>query len=58
MTAAIVAIGFLAWVLVGLVVVEACRIWRFWYLPSPNLVVAILWPVVLLSALISKGRDQ
>lgn len=53
----IVILGFLAWMLVGLIVVETCRIWRVWYLPSPDLFASFLWPLVLVLAIMN-GPDQ
>lgn len=55
--AEIIVLGFGAWMIVGLVVVEACRLWRVWYLPSPDLFASLLWPLVLVLAL-KNGPDQ
>lgn len=47
---------FMAWIIVGLLVVETCRIWRMWWLSATFLTV-LLWPLVLLHA-ITKGKPH
>lgn len=48
---------FVGWMLVGLVVVESCRIWRVWWLNPLSLSQTLLWPLVLAFTVIN-GPDQ
>lgn len=45
-----------AWMIVGLIVVETCRLWRCWWLKA-DIVTTIFWPLVLFLT-IRNGPDQ
>jgi hypothetical protein len=53
----IALLAFVAWMLVGSVVVETCRIWRVWWLDPLSFSQTLLWPLVLAFTVIN-GPDQ
>ena len=57
MSGLLIGIGLLVWMLVGLVVVEACRLWRTWWVDPTNLIQIALWPLILFFA-VKNGADQ
>ena len=46
---------FAAWMIVGAIVVESCRIWRAWWL-DVSFDTMLLWPLILLLTVM--GEDQ
>ena len=52
-----IMLGFCAWMLVGWVVVEACRRLRPWWRAPVDVVAVLIWPVVLFYTL-KEGPDQ
>lgn len=56
MSAPLVLICLGCWVVVGLIVVESCRVWRAWWLRVDLFSVA-LWPLILFFT-IANGPDQ
>ena len=45
------------WLLVGMIVVEACRLWRAWWIDPLDLPTILFWPLVLFLT-IRNGADQ
>lgn len=45
------------WLLVGAVVVEACRLWRVWWLNPLDVPTLFFWPVILFFT-VRNGPDQ
>lgn len=48
---------FAAWMIVGSVVVECCRLWRAWWLDPLSFSQTLFWPLVLAFTIIN-GADQ
>lgn len=52
----VIVVVIFIWLILGVVVVDACRIWRTWWI-DVNPLSAALWPLVLFTAF-KNGPDR
>lgn len=49
-------IGLGVWLIIGMIVIEWCRLWRAWWINPLSILTALLWPLVLMLTLLDRSE--